>query len=447
MVMRSYLAWLNVASLLTIASVIHAGPVPVRWDVETSRPAPIQLDVYRGETITLQPRMLSYGTPIDITNSTLTIYWQTNGMGQAWWQDTATAIVTEPGRISATWSPDKDTGAASYTFFIGATDPSGTSYRAYGTMRMRHSPGWSPTALPPPPAVWVSPAELLAVSNALANALQPSVAAIMATGSVHHASVADVVTGNQSNLIANALQASDVGSLSVSSARSVVQSDTNAWIVIHNGTGLLYRVEEVINTNIFLVTVETDMRSVGEPIATAGVYRVDRLFSEYGRPKGVFGELKDGAPMAYIYYGTAQTQYGYFPAPSPRWFVVRDDIKAFPGGEDVWIADDDASTLPQILRHYDSMITLDEDTIVLDYERTLITNTYSIATVAGTALMITAHATDPAAHPDRPNYAAVTNIVGNMMSTNHIGGWRVWDSGSNRFWTVNATDLRFFVWE
>jgi hypothetical protein len=284
--------------------------------------------------------------------------------------------------------------------------------------------------------------------NELATALQPNVAAIMATGRVHHASISDIVTGAQSNLIANALQASDVGSLSVSSARSVVQSDTNAWIVIHNGTGLLYRVEEVINTNIFLVTVETDMRSVGEPIATAGVYRVDRLFSEYG-PKGVFGELDQftGVQMAYIYYGTAQTQYGDFPAPSPRWFVVRDDIKASPGDEDVWIADDDTSALPQILRHYDSMITLDEDTIVLDYERTSITNTYSIATVAGTALMITAHATDPAAHPDRPNYAAVTNIVGNMMSTNHIGGWRVWDSGSNRFWTVNATDLRFFVWE
>jgi len=40
-----------------------------------------------------------------------------------------------------------------------------------------------------------------------------------------------------------------------------------------------------------------------------------------------------------------------------------------------------------------------------------------------------------------------TNIVSSVMATNQIGGWQVWDSGSNRFWTVTATNLRFYVWE
>ena len=31
--------------------------------------------------------------------------------------------------------------------------------------------------------------------------------------------------------------------------------------------------------------------------------------------------------------------------------------------------------------------------------------------------------------------------------TNTSNGWLVWDSGSNCFWRVVATNLRFYVWE
>ena len=50
------------------------------------------------------------------------------------------------------------------------------------------------------------------------------------------------------------------------------------------------------------------------------------------------------------------------------------------------------------------------------------------------------HPTDPAAHPD-------IRAALDLIPTNTSNGWLVWDSGSNCFWRVVATNLRFYVWE
>jgi len=52
---------------------------------------------------------------------------------------------------------------------------------------------------------------------------------------------------------------------------------------------------------------------------------------------------------------------------------------------------------------------------------------------------IASHNTNTASHADiRAQIAAIP--------TNMISGWFVWDSGSNVFWKVSATNLRFYVW-
>lgn len=169
--MKNYIAILLVA---TLAISARCAPVVNRWTVETSRPAPQIVDLYRGETIELRPTLASYGNPIDLTATDISIFWQTNGMGAAWWSSPATTGAA-PGTIIATWSHTNDIGAAQYTFFIRARDPSGDSWRAHGILRMRHSPGWSPNAAPPPTVQWVTPSELQAVSNALVIAIQEGV--------------------------------------------------------------------------------------------------------------------------------------------------------------------------------------------------------------------------------------------------------------------------------
>lgn len=126
---------------LSTLSTLHAA-VPLRWTVETSRAQVAQFETYRGETLALEAEMNSYGSPLNTLNPLL--YWQTNGMGSAWW----TAPATASGNVvRATWSPTNDCGAASYNCFIGSPE---STYRAAFRLRMLPSPGFTPNVLRPP---------------------------------------------------------------------------------------------------------------------------------------------------------------------------------------------------------------------------------------------------------------------------------------------------------
>ena len=118
-------------------------PVPLRWKVETSRAQVAQFEAYRGETLLLEAEMRSYGKPFsEVLQPSL--YWQTNGMGAAWW----TAPATASGNVlRATWSPTNDCGGTVYNCFIGGP---GATYRAAFRLRMLPSPGFTPNHLPLP---------------------------------------------------------------------------------------------------------------------------------------------------------------------------------------------------------------------------------------------------------------------------------------------------------
>ena len=118
-------------------------PVPLRWKVETSRAQVAQFEAYRGEALLLEAEMRSYGKPFsEVLQPSL--YWQTNGMGAAWW----TAPATASGNVlRATWSPTNDCGGTVYNCFIGGPD---ATYRAAFRLRMLPSPGYTPNHLPLP---------------------------------------------------------------------------------------------------------------------------------------------------------------------------------------------------------------------------------------------------------------------------------------------------------
>lgn len=136
---------LPILALFTLHSSLVTLPaaVPLRWTVETSRAQVAQFEAYRGETLDLEASMKSYGSPL-ATPVQPSLYWQTNGMGAAWW----TAPATASGNVlRATWSPTNDCGGTVYNCFIGGT---GATYRAAFRLRMLPSPGFTPNHIPLP---------------------------------------------------------------------------------------------------------------------------------------------------------------------------------------------------------------------------------------------------------------------------------------------------------
>ena len=152
-------------AILAVAAIpasAATAAVPVRWTVETSRVQPAVFEAYQGETLELEAALQSYGKPIEIDpQADWNIYWQTNGMGSAYWSAPATIKASAPPSstststsslhlLSATFTPSMDVGAKVYNCFIGS--PSNI-YRAAFQLRLRPSPGALPNSLPLPTPV------------------------------------------------------------------------------------------------------------------------------------------------------------------------------------------------------------------------------------------------------------------------------------------------------
>ncbi len=154
---------------------------PVKWTCRLPEAAARSFSMYHGETLEFRPEFIVDGHAL--TNVTaLSIYWQTNGMGSAWWSAQGT-----------TFGPSNDVGAASYRFFIRAEAADGILYRANGTIRMLASPGFAPAALELPPKVldflevdyrnapWADAGALAAAARAATNHTDTATNALQST--------------------------------------------------------------------------------------------------------------------------------------------------------------------------------------------------------------------------------------------------------------------------
>ena len=117
--------------------------VPLSWDVCPGQPAPVMFDRYHGETIDFAATFRGYGELPFEPGADIRLWFQTNGMGSAWWSMPATV---SSNVLSATWLPTLDPGADRVSLFFGA--PS-NAYAA-AVLRLRHSPGFAPGAMPDP---------------------------------------------------------------------------------------------------------------------------------------------------------------------------------------------------------------------------------------------------------------------------------------------------------
>ena len=121
-----------------LAATLHAA-VPLAWEARPNAPAPASFDRHHGETIDFRCTLTGFDAAF-APAADVRLWYQTNGMGQAWWSAPATV---QSNVITATWSPAIDPGADRVSLFFGAP----SNVYASAVLRLRHSPGFTPSVL------------------------------------------------------------------------------------------------------------------------------------------------------------------------------------------------------------------------------------------------------------------------------------------------------------
>ena len=236
----------RIYTILTAAltAVCAHAAVPLRWTVETSRVQPVTFEAYHGETLEFEASLQSYGKPVADTLQDVCIYWQTNGMGSAYWSAPASA---SGNVLRATWTPAMDTGANAVYGFIGVA---GEIYRASFQLRMRSSPGAVPNELELPRkhidfaevevknAPWASATIVHAVFAAADNARMTATNALAkANAAQSSADAAQRSADAATNSIEAAKTSAQEALAYASGVYNYMHADENAWF---SGTNYVF---------------------------------------------------------------------------------------------------------------------------------------------------------------------------------------------------------------
>lgn len=225
----------------------RSAAVPLAWTVETSRAQVAQFEAYRGETLDLEATMKSYGSPL-ATPAQPSLYWQTNGMGAAWW----TAPATASGNVlRATWSPTNDCGGTVYNCFIGGPD---ATYRAAFRLRMLPSPGASPNHL-----------KLPTVTYDAALFGEPTVNGTNLIEIVRRMNESETMTARETNTELRIFHGDAFSSMRVEPPKSIHTLPVNQWRALELGD------EKTVTKTRYH---ETDKLLVGSP---RDLYFIDRV--------------------------------------------------------------------------------------------------------------------------------------------------------------------------
>lgn len=225
----------------------RSAAVPLRWTVETSRAQVAQFEAYRGETLDLEATMKSYGSPL-ATPAQPSLYWQTNGMGAAWWTTPATA---SGNVLRATWSPTNDCGGTVYNCFIGGPD---STYRAAFRLRMLPSPGFTPNHL-----------KLPTVTYDAALFGEPTVNGTNLIEIVRRMNESETMTARETNTELRIFHGDAFSSMRVEPPKSIHTLPVNQWRALELGDE-----KTVAKTRYH----ETDKLLVGSP---RDLYFIDRV--------------------------------------------------------------------------------------------------------------------------------------------------------------------------
>ena len=131
--------------LMGIATALQTawGGVPIEWTRRPESTTPANFTAHHGETLEFRCEFRGFGELPFGDGSDVRLYFQTNGMGEAWWSAPATVSSNE---VRAVWGPEMDVGASRWVFFFGTP---GVVYSS-AIVRLVPSPGFAPGILPPP---------------------------------------------------------------------------------------------------------------------------------------------------------------------------------------------------------------------------------------------------------------------------------------------------------
>ncbi|MBQ8113979.1 MAG: hypothetical protein IJ146_12335 [Kiritimatiellae bacterium] len=143
--MKTRFTHLATVLLCGVLAAAHAA-VPVVWTNTPAATQPYPLKpVPHGVPVDFRVTLRGYTDPPAVPGADVRLWFQTNGMGSAWWSAPATL---EGDVITATFGAEQDTGADRVALFFGAP----SNVFASAILRLTHSPGFTPNVRPPPVA-------------------------------------------------------------------------------------------------------------------------------------------------------------------------------------------------------------------------------------------------------------------------------------------------------
>jgi len=142
------------AALAAVLQLAALAAVPVAWTNSPGMPPYPVKPVPHGVPVDFRVTLRGYAEPLVAPGADVRLWYQTNGMGSAWWSAPATL---EGDTVTATFGPAQDTGADRVSLFFGAP----SNVFAAAVLRLTHSPGFAPASLPlPTPVLDFSAVEL-----------------------------------------------------------------------------------------------------------------------------------------------------------------------------------------------------------------------------------------------------------------------------------------------
>lgn len=139
------------AAALQLAAI---AAVQVAWTNSPSMPPYPLKPVPHGVPVDFRVTLRGYTSPLIAPGADLRLWFQTNGMGRAWWSAPATL---DGDTVTASFGPAQDCGADRVSLFFGAP----SNVFASAVLRLTHAPGFAPASLPlPVPVLDFSAVEL-----------------------------------------------------------------------------------------------------------------------------------------------------------------------------------------------------------------------------------------------------------------------------------------------
>lgn len=181
--------------------------VRLSWNNRIEAPADYNAVVFRGESVVLEAALTQYGVALPL-DGTATLYYAVAGTTNF----TASAASISGNKLIALWTPELDSGAARYTFFLSANMSGGRIYRANGSITLQSSPGAYPPIIAQTGPTLVSLQDGLTAAGNTNAAQGVSIAALQQgqaslTGQVNAALAMSYAAGDQATVARNTANA------------------------------------------------------------------------------------------------------------------------------------------------------------------------------------------------------------------------------------------------